>query len=262
MIIEDSEGAQRRGPLGSKELEDRLTPEHKLKLAIFEKIPFTIWASTRDCKIVLWNKTSESKYGYKALDVIGIDFVDLFVDDLEKEDARRDCAAVVDQDKKFKNFLAYDRAADGATRTMLTNCFRVYDETRNEFLQVEVGVSADELNLAREEERLHSLRAMAKQRLEEREQATRALRESLTAAVTDKLDLSRYRLEMRREKLLSSRESADMTKRQISELDSQLCTVDKEIRRNRDNKLSLIGRIQRASTLADLISIQREADGG
>lgn len=238
----------------------RLTPDEQLKIAIFDQIPFTIWASTRDFRIVLWNRTSEDKYGYSSKEAVGRDYVELFVDELEKDDSKDDCLQIIDRDKKFKNFLAYDHAADGSTRTMLTNCFRVYDRTRNEYLQVEVGVSADELNLDLERDRLHSLRELAKKRNEERAKAKEAVRDSLISSISDKLEIRNLRLEVKRQRIEEQILDIGKDSPQSQRLSAELQKIDNEHLDIRRLKRSLLQRIQAAATIEDLIKIQDEAD--
>ena len=152
-----------------KELEEKAkTQEEELKLAIFDQIPFTIWAANRDFEIVLWNDYCKTNYGHSATEAVGRDYVHLFVDEIEAEDSRKDCLAVIDRAACFPNFLAYDHAKDGTPRTMLTNCFRVLNSARNEYIQVEVGIPAGELDWSIAKEKHKSLRDYAEKRRMER----------------------------------------------------------------------------------------------
>lgn len=131
----------------------QLTEEDKLKLAIIDRMPLTVWACDRNFKIVLWNEHSQEVYGYRKDEAFGSDYTELFVDHPEREQAKIDCIKTIDQDVVFKNFIADDIAKNGTRRNMLTNCYRVWDSERNEFLQVEVAVEISDLELRKAEHR-------------------------------------------------------------------------------------------------------------
>lgn len=152
-----------------RELEARAkTKEEDLKLAIFDQIPFTIWAANKEFRIVLWNEYCRTNYGHSAEEAIGKDYVHLFVDEIEAEDSRKDCLAVIDHAACFTNFLAYDHAKNGTSRTMLTNCFRILDPAAGEYVQVEIGIPAGELDWNIAKEKHKSLRDYAEKRRMER----------------------------------------------------------------------------------------------
>src|SRR4051812_36244882 len=74
----------------------KIPREQSLMLAIFDRGPFSVWASDRDCKIVLWSRGAERIYKIPHSEAIGADFVRLFVDKVEADRARGDCAKIVD----------------------------------------------------------------------------------------------------------------------------------------------------------------------
>lgn len=116
--------------------------EDQLKLTILDKSPFTIWASDRDCIIRMWEGQCESMYGRKKEDVIGKDFVDLFVARDEQAAARRDQLEIIDNGKEFHN-IANDQGRNGNTLQLITNCFRIKDPKTGEFWNAEMGVAID-----------------------------------------------------------------------------------------------------------------------
>lgn len=118
------------------------TYEDQLKLTILDKSPFTIWASDRNCIIHLWEGQCESMYGRKKEDVIGKDFVDLFVARDEQPAARRDQLEIIDNDKMYHN-IANDQGRNGNTLHLITNCFRIQDPKSGEYWNAEMGVSID-----------------------------------------------------------------------------------------------------------------------
>ena len=118
------------------------TYEDQLKLVILDKSPFTIWASDRNYIIKMWEGQCESMYGRKKEDVLGKDFVDLFVATDEQAAARRDQMEIIDNGKEFHN-IANDQARNGNTLQLITNCFRIQDPITGEYWNAEMGVAID-----------------------------------------------------------------------------------------------------------------------
>lgn len=157
-------------------------PDDTLKLSIFDKSPFTVWACNKDFKIVLWNKKCEEIYNYSKAEAIGKSFLDLFVDGPEKEEARKDCLEIIEHDKRCDNFLAYDNDRKGQRRTMLTNCFRIWGPDANEWLQAEVGLQVDfELKLERHKHQ--ELREIGIEMLQQTKMQIEAKKKELQARV-------------------------------------------------------------------------------
>lgn len=116
--------------------------EDQLKLTILDKSPFTIWASDRNCIIRMWEGQCESMYGRKKEDVLGKDFVDLFVARDEQVAARRDQLEIIDNGKEFHN-IANDQGRNGNTLQLITNCFRIKNPQTGEYWNAEMGVAID-----------------------------------------------------------------------------------------------------------------------
>lgn len=116
--------------------------EDQLKLIILDKSPFTMWASDRNCIIRMWEGQCESMYGRKKEDVLGQDFVDLFVARDEQPAARRDQLEIIDKGKEFHN-IANDQGRNGNTLQLITNCFRVKDPRSGEYWNAEMGIAID-----------------------------------------------------------------------------------------------------------------------
>jgi len=133
------------------------SPEDTLKLGILDGSPFTIWACDRDFKIVLWNKKCEQTYGHTKDEALGKNFLELFVDAPERGAARNDCLEIIDHGIRCENCLAYDNHKRDGQRTMLTNCFRIWDERTNQYLQAEIGLHID-FDLSSEKRKHRQLR--------------------------------------------------------------------------------------------------------
>lgn len=145
--------------------QNQMSHGDRLNLEILRRLPFTIWACDRNFRIVLWNPVCEQVYGVGANEAIGAEYADLFVDPVEQQQSREDCIKTIERDVVFKNFLAYDHDADHKLRSMLTNCFRIWDGRRNEYLQAEVGLEISDLQLRTTEHR--TLREVGVARLEQ-----------------------------------------------------------------------------------------------
>jgi PAS domain S-box-containing protein len=172
-----------------------MSKEDKLKLAILDRAPFTIWACDRQFRIVLWSGKCQETYGYDSAYAIGANYLDLFVDPLEQEESRSDCIKIIDDDMVPKNCLAYDRSRTGNRRTMLTNCFRILDEEAGTFLQAEVGLEISDLDLRKDEHR--TLREVGAARVattkRNLELTKRELSARIDSANTNKLDMIKRR---------------------------------------------------------------------
>lgn len=188
------------------ELERRaIAHEDKLKLAIFERSPFTVWACDRNFRIVLWNKVCEKIYGVSAREAIGSDYADLFVDPVEEEESRKDCLSTIDNDVVFENFLAYDHASDGTRRTMLTNCFRIWDDEKEEFLQAEVALEISDLQLRIDEHR--TLREVGIARLEQQKKLIDLRKTDLIGKLTTFYSLRLRSIEKEQDRLEEYKQS-------------------------------------------------------
>ena len=117
----------------------------RLKLNILERAPFSLWACDRNFIIKLWSEGASKTYGIGSEDAIGKTYLDLFVSPEERYQSASDCLAIIDNDRVQRNFLAYDRAYGGIGKALLTNCFRIWDEQEQDYLQAEVALEVPEL---------------------------------------------------------------------------------------------------------------------
>ena len=97
------------------------TYEDRMKLTIIDSLPFTVWASDRNCIIRLWEGQCEPMYGYKKEDVLGKNYIDLFVAKDEQAAARRDQLEIIDKNATFHN-IANDHGRFGNILRLITNC--------------------------------------------------------------------------------------------------------------------------------------------
>ena len=116
-----------------------------LKLKILEQIPFTMWACDRDFKIILWTCDTERVYGHNEMEAIGKNYLELFVDPLEREQSKTDCIKIIEGNLVQKNFIATDHSRDGGRPMLATNCFRIWDEETQDYLQAEVSLDISDI---------------------------------------------------------------------------------------------------------------------
>ncbi len=134
----------------------------ELLLQILEDAPIAVWAASgedHDYAIRLWNSGAERLYGYSRDDALGRNYLDLFVNELEREQAIADHRRTVRDRKPYRN-LARDVMADGSERLILTQGFPLWDPRANEYLQAELGTDVTEIS-GEDVEWLSNVRAMA-----------------------------------------------------------------------------------------------------
>ena len=127
--------------------------ENRLAEELFMQSHVSMWACDEELRIVLWNRGAEDIYGYPAEAVIGKRYLELFVDEAEREDSQADTESTIGTGVRYKNFLAYDRDPKGGVRYMLTNCFRITDPDTGKHYAAEVGVEISDLELRKDEHR-------------------------------------------------------------------------------------------------------------
>lgn len=191
----------------------------EIKLAILDNIPMPVWACDRNCRIVFWNKAAERLYGYSTEQAIGKDFVDLFVYEPERDQARKDCCEIIDQRRPIRN-MANDKDIHGITRPLVTHCFPIYGVGGHDGLQVEVSYEIGDIDrLQRELEQLQ--REYESKKQEEQEVARqlffacreRALKCLATVAEQQRANVTRYEqtvLEIRAKKSAAANEIQKM----------------------------------------------------
>lgn len=174
--LEDSARTDGSSPIESSLQE--VSREERLLIAILRRAPFTAWACDKHYRIQLWSGRCESVYGFSPQEANGANYLDLFVDPVERPQSQEDCDRIINDDYEQSNCLAYDRTKTGKSRTMLTNCFRVWDDERKQWLQAEVGIDISELHMAQESHR--TLREFGTTRLQIFDMARAQVRSRLT----------------------------------------------------------------------------------
>lgn len=116
-------------------------------LQYFSLIPLPVWAAARDGTIQHWNKYAERSYHYKSSSILGEDFIELFVNDPEKIQARKDLHNIIEGFEGPEHFnMAEDKDTRGRTVRVLTCCFPVYDPRIKDVVQAEISFDVNMLD--------------------------------------------------------------------------------------------------------------------
>lgn len=157
-----------------------------LALEILRKASMTCWAAEGEeagYAIRLWSPGAEHVYGYTAEEALGQSYLDLFVKPAERQKAIFDHREIIETGSSYVwNWEADDDAKDGSSRTIITNCFRLWDPSRQVWLLAELGVDLKDKGDA--ERKLRALQESAIREAEaERSRSTIRAFETLNDAI-------------------------------------------------------------------------------
>src|ERR1700722_5661099 len=149
-----------RAPAGASALTGRETEEELERIfAILRRAKLTMWAAEGqegNFAIRLWTPGAERVYGYTRDEALGSSYIDLIVNPAERQQAIDDHMRMVDNDEEYEwDWAADDLAKDGTTRTVLTNCFPIWDEDLGKSLLAEIAV-----DVSRKEQASRKLRQL------------------------------------------------------------------------------------------------------
>lgn len=145
-------------------------PEYQILCAIVDNIEASIWAAagpSADYAIRAWNAGAADLYGYERGEALGRNYLDLFVNEDERDQAIADHDDIVRTQRRFRN-LANDRTKSGV-RQLLTLGFPLWDHRSGEWLLAELGVDVTGL----ESEDARVLQRVRESAIQDREMALR-----------------------------------------------------------------------------------------
>jgi len=116
---------------------------------IAANVSASFWAAAgpeSNYEIRLWNRGAERLYGFSREQAIGENYLTLFVNELERDQAVIDHDDIRRTGREFRN-LANDIMSDGTERLLLTVGFSLYDRNAQEHLLAELGIDVTDVPL-------------------------------------------------------------------------------------------------------------------
>jgi len=121
--------------------------EIDLILELVARLPVALWAASGeadDFAVRLWSPGAELLYGYSKDDVLGRNYIETFVNRLERRQAIVDHKIVETTRRPYRN-LARDQRRDKTTRLMLTQGIALWHPVLQHYLQGELTVDATDV---------------------------------------------------------------------------------------------------------------------
>jgi PAS domain-containing protein len=121
--------------------------EIDLILELISRVSVAVWAASGEAHnfaVRLWSPGAEQLYGFKKEEIIGNNYIENFVNRLERRQAVADHKALEDTHLPYRN-LARDQRTDRTTRLMLTQGIALWHPVLQHFLQGEVTVDATDV---------------------------------------------------------------------------------------------------------------------
>src|SRR6266542_1311410 len=121
--------------------------EIDLILELVARLPVALWAASGeadDFAVRLWSPGAELLYGYSKDDVLGRNYIETFVNRLERRQAIVD-HKIVETTRRPYRTLAREQRRDKTTRLMLTQGIALWHPVLQHYLQGELTVDATDV---------------------------------------------------------------------------------------------------------------------
>jgi PAS domain-containing protein/anti-sigma regulatory factor (Ser/Thr protein kinase) len=121
--------------------------EIDLILELVSQLPVAVWAASGESDgfaVRLWSPGAERLYGFKKEEVFGENYIERFVNRLERRQAIADHKSLEELRQPYRN-LARDQRTDKTTRLMLTQGIALWHPVLRHFLQGEIAVDATDV---------------------------------------------------------------------------------------------------------------------
>lgn len=121
--------------------------EIDLILELISRVPVAVWAASgkqHDFAVQLWSPGAEKLYGFSKQDVFGKNYIEKFVNRLERRQAILDHETLEDTRLPYRN-LARDQRSDKTSRLMLTQGIALWHPVLRHYLQGEITVDATDV---------------------------------------------------------------------------------------------------------------------
>lgn len=210
----------------------------RFKLKVVDNAPFSMWACDEEYIIRYWECECERIYGYSSEQAIGKRFLELFVAAPERNQAELECAKIIERRSapgEFINNIAVDFDSLGRDVTLMTNCFPIFDDESQKWLQAEIALPTDvekvvqkHANILRNYQKLRST-------IVQYENDKKSFLDSVNARVKDLTAVTRKILNSRKKNILQAEDIE-----RLGTLQSSIAETNRKIIGNVDEKLKVI----------------------
>lgn len=194
----------------------------RFKLKVVDNAPFSMWACDEEYIIRYWECECERIYGYSSEQAIGKRFLELFVAAPERNQAELECKKIIEGRSapgEFINNMAVDFDSLGRDVTLMTNCFRIFDDESQKWLQAEIALPTDVEKVVQKHADILRNYQKLQSTIARYENDKKSFLESVGARVKDLTAVTR--------KILNSRRKSILQTEDIEKLDSLQSTIDK-----------------------------------
>ncbi|MDQ6614492.1 MAG: ATP-binding protein [Actinomycetota bacterium] len=164
--------------------------EQALALDIVRSANIALWAAEGaegNFAVQLWSPGAEEIYGFSAEQMLGRSYIDRFVGQQDREAAMEAHERTLRTGEVSERFgISEDHGTGGRSRTVIRNCFRIWDPKRGKYLLAELGINLDHKGEADDEREVVALQEEAMLEAEtDRHQRTVGAFDCLNAAITE-----------------------------------------------------------------------------
>ena len=210
----------------------------RFKLKVVDNAPFSMWACDEQYIIRYWECECERIYGYSSEQAIGKRFLELFVAAPERNQAELECAKIIEGRSapgEFINNIAVDFDSLGRDVTLMTNCFPIFDDESQKWLQAEIALPTDVQKVVQKHANILRNYQKLRSTIVQYENDKKSFLDSVGARVKDLTAVTRKILNSRKKNVL---QTEDIEK--LDALQSSIAETNRKIIGIVDEKLKII----------------------
>lgn len=214
----------------------------RFKLKVVDNAPFSMWACDEEFIIRYWECECKRIYGYSSEEAIGKRFLELFVATPERNQAEIECAKIIEGRSapgEFINNIAVDFDSLGRDVTLMTNCFRIYDDELKKWLQAEIALPTDVEKVVRKYANILRNYQKLRSAVTQYENEIKSLLDSVRARVKNFTAVTRRILNSRKKNVLPQEDIDKLDKLQsfIAETSEKITSaIDRELKKIQEAK--------------------------
>lgn len=210
----------------------------RFKLKVVDNAPFSMWACDEEYIIRYWECECERIYGYSSEQAIGKRFLELFVAAPERNQAELECAKIIERRSapgEFINNIAVDFDSLGRDVTLMTNCFPIFDDESQKWLQAEIALPTDVQKVVQKHANILRNYQKLRSTIVQYENDKKSFLDSVSARIKDLTAVTRKILNSRKKNVL---QAEDIEK--LDTLQSSIAETNRKIIDMVDEKLKII----------------------